>query len=351
MIPIILIIVGLIVLICFMINRQRDGNAKVVFTKNLGKDEIFRIGDEICKTSELMVFLTTAQGQYERVYDEKIWTTQLDGVTLADSVKETVLEKVAQIKTMYLLAKSRGISLDDAEKECAIAAAKDYLEHVSAEQREQLGFSEEMLTSLYEEYALANKVYQDIIRDINPEISDDEARIVTVQHILIRTYERDADGNRVDFMTADKQKAYEKACSIWTEATSGEKSFEELASRYSDDNNITYSFGKGEMEEAFETAAFQLGTDEISPVVEGESGYHIIKCISTFDKDETAENKKKILEQRREEAFGQEYNEFVDTLARKLNQSAWDEVALLPGGQMPDADFFATYSRFFGQAQ
>ena len=43
-----------------------------------------------------------------------------------------------------------------------------------------------------------------------------------------------------------------------------------LSHRYSEDDRSTYSFGKGEMEAAFETAAFNLGKDEISDVVETE---------------------------------------------------------------------------------
>lgn len=41
---------------------------------------------------------------------------------------------------------------------------------------------------MYREYALADKVYTFIIKDINPEVSDDEARTITVRQILIMTY-------------------------------------------------------------------------------------------------------------------------------------------------------------------
>ena len=36
-----------------------------------------------------------------------------------------------------------------------------------------------------------------LIADINPEISDDEARTITVQHILIKTYSLNEDGEKV----------------------------------------------------------------------------------------------------------------------------------------------------------
>lgn len=327
-----------------------DGEgSKVVFTAGLEKDEIFRIGDEICRTPEMMVYLTTTQEQYESVYGEKIWNTALDGVTLEESVKEIVLEKVAQIKTMNLLGKERGLELDDTDKARAKAAAKEYMAGLTEAQAESLGITEEITAELYEEYAMANKVYQDIIQDVNPEISDDEARIITVQHILIRTYSRDPDGNRVEFLTAEKQAAYEEASDVRDQAVAGEKTFEELASRYSQDSTLTYSFGKGEMDPAFEEAAFRLATDEISPVVESDSGYHIIKCISSQNPEETAANKIKLLEERKNEVFGEEYETFLKSQARKLNQEAWDGIGLVLDGTVPDVDFFAIYEKHFGQ--
>lgn len=336
-------VLGVVVSGC---GKNKNGS-KVVFTRGLEKDEIFRIGDEICKSSEMLVFLTTTQYEYESVYGAKIWNTSLDGVTLEDNVKETVLEKVAQMKSMALLAKKKNVELDETEKSFASAAAKDYMGHISVAQRESLGITEETVQKLFEEYALAHKVYQKVIEDVNPEISDDEARIVTVQQIVIRTTSRDAQGNETELLTAQKQEQYELAVSVLEQAKEGRKSFEELASKYSQDPTITYSFGKGEMDPAIEAAAFSLETDEISSVVESSGGYHIIKCINTFDEEETRANKQRLLEAKKNEVFGEEYDEFVNSLVRKLNASAWDKVTLLQEGTVPAVDFFEIYEKFF----
>ena len=338
----------LLLCICLLAGCGDKDSSKVVFTTGLSKDEIFRIGDEVCKEAEMQVFLMTTRYQYERVYGDQIWNTSLDGVTLEDSVKELALEKAAQLKTMYLLAQDRGIQLEEGEKKLAEAAAKEYCGRLSKERQEELGISQDTMTELYTEYAMANKVYREIIRDVNPEISDDEARIVTVQHILIKTYTKDAQGNRVDFLTADKQAAYEEACEVRELAAEGSKSFEELASRYSQDSTLTYTFGRGEMSAAFETAAFSLEKDQISQVVESDSGYHIIKCLNTFDEQETADNKKSLLEKRRSQVFQEEYDTFVEALARKLNQSSWQDMGLSLGSAVPQVDFFEIYERVFG---
>ena len=328
---------------------DNDGGTKVVFTTGFGKDEVFRIGDESCTKAELMVYLTTTQNQYESVYGTEIWNTSLNGVTLEENVKETVLAKIAQIKTMYLLALEKELSLDEQEEELVKQAAEEYFQSLNEVEIEQMGVELKTIETLYREYALADKVYQHIIQDVNPEISDDEARTITVQHIFIRTWTTDGSGTRIAYSDTAKQAAYEKALEIREQAVDGEHDFMELASKYSEDSNITYSFGKGEMDEAYETAAFMLETDEVSQVVETEVGYHIIKCLNTFNREETDANKLKIVEERKNEVFGQEYDQFVETLVRNLNQTLWDEIVLIHNSEVTTVSFFDVYAKYFSE--
>jgi foldase protein PrsA len=320
---------------------------RVVFTTGFDKDEVFRIGSASCSASEVMVYLTNTQNQYESVYGMEVWNVALDGLTLEENVKETVLAKIAQIKTMYLLAQSKDVTLDKQEQEQVRLASEEYFRSLNDREKELMGVDLKTIQQLYTEYAMADKVYQYIIQDVNPEISDDEARIITVQHILIRTYTTSDGGEKVPFTDNLKQAVYEKAMEIRELAVNGENDFVDLASRYSEDSTITYSFGKGEMDPEFEKAAFELETGEISQVVESESGYHIIKCISTFDREQTDISKQEIVEERRREVFGQEYDEFVDTLVRNLNTKLWEEITLIHDSEVTTSEFFEIYAKYF----
>jgi len=325
-----------------------DGKSpNVVFTTGFAKNEIFRIEDESCSLSEIMVYLTTTQNQYESVYGKEIWNVTLEEVTLEENVKETVLAKIAQIKTMYLLSRDREVKLNMEEEGRVEAAANEYYNSLNETEIDLIDVTLDTIRSLYTQYALAEKVYQEIIEDINPEISDDEARTITVQHILIKTYTLSGAGKVVKYSESTRETAYQRALSLREMAVSGEHDFQSLAAAYSEDNNITYSFGKGEMDFSFEEAAFNLETEEISKVVESESGYHIIKCISTFNREETDANKLKIVEQRRKEVFGQEYDEFVSSLVRNLNESLWDSITLIHNNQVTTSDFFDVYIKYF----
>lgn len=320
---------------------------KVVLTTGFDRDEIFRIETSSCSLPELMVYLTTIQNRYESVYGREIWDTKADGVTLEENVKNIALAQIAQIKTMNLMAEKYEVSLDEEEKARAENAAKAYYDTLSEQEIDQMGVNEKTVKSLYTELALAEKMYQYTIKDINPEISDDEARTITVQHILIKTYILDSTGKKIEYNEEARQEAYKRAQEALVQAREGED-FDSLIRKYSEDDKATYSFGKGEMEEAFETAAFNLGTGEISDIVETEFGYHIIKCINTFDREETDAKKIKIVEQRQEEAFGQEYDAYVATLTRNLNEELWDTVNFIHDENVTTQNFFEVYSQYFG---
>lgn len=327
--------------------EKGEGEVKLVLTTGFKKDEIFRIETMSCTLPEVMVYLTNTQDQYESVYGAEIWKTNLNGVTLEESIKETVLAQLAQIKTMNLLAQQQGVSLDETELEKAGEAAGAYFSSLNEAEQEAMQVTEETIRQLYAELALANKVYEYIIKDINPEISDDEARSITIQDILIKTYSQDGTGKRIEYEESAREDAYRRAREILLLAQEEGNDFESLVIQYSEGEKSTYSFGKGEMEEAFENAAFNLETGEISDIVETEDGFHIIKCISTFNREETDANKIKIVEKRREEVFGQEYDAFVESLTRTLNEERWDSVAFLEGDEIVTKDFFDVYHQYF----
>lgn len=321
-------------------------NMKVVLTTGFGKDEIFRLEELSCTKPEIMVYLTNMQNRYEKVYGSEILATEIDGVTLEENVKETALANMAQIKAMTLLAAKHNVTLTEEERNMVESAAEEYFASLNETEIIKMGVTQDTINTLYGEFALANKLYHFLIKDINPEISDDEARTITVEHILIKTYNLDEEGNKVEYSDYAKQQAKLIAKEVVKEARAG-KDFHALADKYSEDETLTYSFGKNEMEPGFEEAAFNLGTDEISDVVETQYGYHVIKCISTFNKEVTDENKKKIVEERKKEVFGEEYETFVASLTRNLNKKLWETVTFIHDEEVVTSDFFEIYNTYF----
>ena len=157
----------------------KDGEGigtKVVLTTGFNKNEVFRIETSTCLLPEIMVYLTNIQNRYESVYGTEIWNTNVDGVTLEQNVKDIALAQIARIKTMNLMAERYQVELSSEEKVQVENAADSYYHSLNDTEIEQMGVSKKTIEELYKEFALAEKVYEYTIKDINPEISDDEAR-------------------------------------------------------------------------------------------------------------------------------------------------------------------------------
>ena len=337
----------LLSLLLLLAGCQKAGEeARVVLTTGLAEDEVFRIETKSCLLPEVMTVLVNTQNQYEDTFGAEIWDKDFDGITLEKNVKDNVLAQLAEINSMVLLAERHNVALDEDELTKVKAAAEAYYVSLNEAEKEYLQITPEILENLYAEFMLADKVYQYIIKDINPEISDDEARTITVLHIFFRTFDQDGTGQKIEYSEQDKQEAYEKAKEVLKLAKEEGSDFEQLVLEYSEDEKSSYSFGKGEADINFETAAFNLETNEVSDIIETPYGYHIIKCINTFNQEETDANKIKIVEKRKEEVFGEEYEAFAASLIRTMNEPLWDKVRLVEDEQVNTKDFFVIYQQY-----
>ena len=337
-----LIILSMVIVGC----KDTDGNTKIVLTTGFAENEVFRIGESSCDLPEVMVYLTNMQNQYESIYGGQIWERKIGDETLEKKVKDVVLARLAQIKTMNLLAEQRSVVLTEQEEESVARAAAEYFGSLNEAETSAMGIDEESIKQLYREYALANKVYGQIIEGTNPEISDDEARTVTVSQIFVKTYALGTGGEKVPYTEESRKSAFDKIKNIQKMLRAGE-SFDELATRYSENGQLTVSLRKGEMDPAYEEVAFELGNGEVSGIIETEDGYYIIQCISTLDREQTDQNKEKIMEQRKEEAFSAIYDEFVLTQIRNLNDELWEQVQFIHDENCKTTTFFDVFNRYF----
>ncbi len=325
---------------------EEEEKTDVVLTTSFEDNELFRIEGMNCYIEEASVYMKSAGSRYQGVFGEEIWKQNFGGKTLEKELRDTTLARLAQIKSMDLLAEEWNIALDENEQEKVKKAAQEFHE-VLENSGNTDNISLELLEGMYSDYALADKIYNEVTRNVNPEISDDEARSITVKQILFKTSSMEEDGSRREYSEHDKENAHERARACLKKALDGDD-FDSLAEKYNEDDQNTYTFGKGMMPEAFEKAAFDLGNGEISDIIETEYGYHIIKCISAFDEEETDNNKERIVKERKTDSFNRVYDEFVPSLHSNLNEELWDSFEYDPySGNNLEKSFFEVYDEVF----
>ena len=341
------------VLPAVIMSAMLAGCGKVIFVSGLGSDPLFTAGEQSGTMVEFTVYLVTLENQYKALYGEDVFDREGNG-TLADSLKDNALELLVKVKVLNEAAGSLGLETDETESAKAAQAAEQYIAGLSEADLDYLGVKASQIAQMYEEYDLALEAAQALIADVDREVSDDEARTVTVQSILIKTYSEDADGNRVEFSEEEKEEAYERAVAIRQEIQDGMDNllgitFVSWMAEYNEDSVTTYTFGKGEVDSAFEEAAFSQEIGTISDPIETSDGYRIIKVIATSDEDEIEANKETILEERLEEAYEEAYNELLEGLDYNLNRDRWAEITLCDDPEVTTMNFFEVYNEVFGE--
>ena len=187
--------------------------------------------------------------------------------------------------------------------------------------------SEATIEKLYENYALASKVYTSLTTGVNEEVSDDEARVMEAQQIYVK------DQSRAGEVQASR-------------LANGED-FRTVAADYNEAAQIDITFGRDEMPKEVEDIAFNLNDDEISGSIATEDGYYFIKCINKFNQELTDANKVKIVKKREKEAFNDEYDAFVADLSSSLNEKVWDELELKTDGTITTNSFFEVLDKYY----
>ena len=321
------------------------GRAQVVLTTGFKQDEVFIVGSESCSLPELMIYITNIQKTYENVFGEEIRNVTSDGVTFEESIKNTALAQLAQIKTMYQMAVDRGLTLDPEHQNAVRQAAMEYYSSLSEAEIEELGVTEDLIEHMYYQMALAQVAYDEIIKDISPEISDDEARYVKVRIIYMRTTYKNGD-SLIPFMDEDYDRVYKTLQSVREGILDGSLDFETEAMRYNEAGESVLSFGKGTMDIAVEEEAFSLASGEVSDIVGTADGLYLMQCILPIDRTRTDENKVLITRKLRDEAFESVYDEFVGSLIRNLNSELWKTVTLNYDSEITTCSFFEIYDKY-----
>ena len=306
-----------------------SGKTKIVLTTGYDKDAVFQIGTSTCSYDEFMIYLTNTQNRYESVYGDDIWNVSSGEVTLEQKIKDSVAFKLAQVKTLNLLASQYGVSLSEEDYRKIDTMTNSYMSSLTPVEVEKLNITSEFIHTMYEEYVLAHVVYAYIIRDINPEISDDEARTVSVEWIRFNALDGD-------------YKVQNNAQNVWVRIQNGED-FDTLAQTFSDDVLMSHAIDKKYADPAIRAVAFNLGEGEVSNVITGIDGFYILRCVSTLDRVQTDENKLKIVEERKNEAFNEVYETFAQEQIKKLYKDVWDGITLIHDPAIQTSSFFDIY--------
>ena len=268
------------------------------------EDVALKIGDMEISAPEMYYYYLATRLQTEMQMGAMDWTLQMseDGSTYGDYLKTLVESQVLQNVFWNSYAKEDGITLSEDDNEEIKENLASFNANISEADREFYGFNDENITATLEHIAIAGKVIEAEVQKQISQFTDEEKEdcvFRTVQHILLKTEapaQTNESGEAETVSESDAQSYKEaqkaKADEVLKKAQAGED-FEALAEEYNEDGGFEYSLNKkGQSPEGttyvqeFTDGAWALNEGEMS-VVETEYGYHVMKCVSTDDKELT----------------------------------------------------------------
>ena len=302
------------------------GGKEIVFELGSDNDYVFSVGESKCSQKQARLFLCNYQNLYGNAYGVNLWDYDFEGDSLEEYVKNITLDELTKIVCMDIVSQEQEIALTEKEHKLVKKAAEEYYKSLSDDELSFMKVSQSDVVEIYENYALAEKLYKNLTEGVNTEVSDDDARVSRIQQICV----------------SDKKNA-----DAVSEKLAAGEAFETVAGEYSTCTTSQLTVSRGELPKELEEVAFELANDEISQAVKTTGGYYFIKCINKFEEDLTEANKVNILNQREKEQFNDVYEDFVGNAVFYLNEDVWNEIKIDKSLDIKTDSFFEIYDKYF----
>ena len=275
---------------------------------------------------------------------------QLDMIAkqMAPQALPQIAEQFVSTTLLKAEAAKRGFTATAADIEEAISNVVTRLpeDMTFADVLEKMGLSLEEARKEMSEGLAINKLIEDVTKGLKAgeeaiaKFYEENARYfekpeqVEASHILIKV---DADADE-----SAKAAAKAKAESLRAQVLAG-TNFAELAAIHSDcpskaQGGSLGSFRRGQMVKPFEDAAFALGTNEVSEVVETQFGFHVIKVTGKTPAGKTPleEVRDQIAEHLSGEDKGKKVTDLIDSLKSKAKVFINEALTKQPEPAVPE---------------
>ena len=327
------------------------------------------INDEAVSLGAVSFQARFQQAYMYQMYSQYFGTTQIfDQVmdestekTYGDQIKESVLENIEELVLINQHAEEYDVALDDEKKAEIEKIAQAYIDENDEKVRAQIGASKEDVVYLLELQTIQDMMREPMAKDVDTEVSDDEAQQTTVTYLsLAKKTEEDlaADESAADESVSDesvsdeslsdesvseeakaekleaankevKENAEKILADLKASDNAAEADMTAIAAKY--DGTLTATSGQFTTNDPTDTtldagvveAAAELKDGEVcDKVIESDTHYYVFRVDKTFAKDETEAKKEQIVKDRKTEA----YNNLIDKWKKEADIKVDDKV-------------------------
>ncbi len=251
---------------------------------------------------------------YMNYFGDSMWSQEYSGRTLEASTKEDVMAQILQTEVLISHADEYGVSLTDGDMEKVNQACNDFFESVGDQMIEMSGATDELVKKVYEKNALANKVWQAVVADVDTEVSLEESQQAGIRYVLVQNDDEDYE---------DPEGTVKEIVSRVENGEDIEAVAEEM-DLYCGSNHYS-RYGEPDAGDVIGAAVAEMEEGDVQAVQNEDVGWYAVYLEADNDEEATAQEVESIIAQRRAELFNEVYagwekEEFT------VDEDVWDEI-------------------------
>ncbi len=275
------------------------------------------------------------------MWDDMTETEDGTRITYGQKQKEEVMGSICELYAFKNHAKDYNIELTEEDNTKIAAAAKQFMEDNTQEAIDALGVSESDIVTYLELVTIRGKMHDPMLKDVDREVSNEEANQTTVTYVTITKNgtERDDEGYLIklegEALEAKKKLGEDIIAAIQKEDDIAKADIEKIAkgidetatvttSSYTTSNTEQYAVNK-----VITEAVKKMKDGEVlSTVLESDDSFFVVRLDAMLDKEATQEKKETIIQNREQEAFDKLAEKWTYETKVTIDHDVWGQVEL-----------------------
>ena len=269
---------------------------------------VIAIGQTAVPYSEYKSYYYFMESQYDSLLTEQVWKQSSGGdKTIGQEAIEDVLRMIIQVKVTIKEAARQGVALEPAEKEDADYNAQKFYESLDDATIRDNMITSAQLTQMFEENALAEKMYRVVTGQAGVSESTDY-KAYRVQLI----YKKSGD---------DKAAIKAKMDELQSTIASSNKNFYYHAKKESELSEIESIVGSLDTRKNLWQILATLKVGVVSPVIEESDGFYIAIVLEKPNDELNTEYRNQVVSDSQIEFFQKSYEQWSDSYEVVVSES------------------------------
>ncbi len=283
---------------------------------NVNENTFLLYNNQEVTTGEGYTVFLSLQAMYNEMYGTQYGSDFWEGEFFSDAeisfrtyVKEYVYyEEWMKLLALNELAEEEKITIAGDQNEELQAMAQTFYEGISARDRSRYDIQVEDVYQVMLWYSLAQAYIEALAKEVDLEVSDEEARVYEVY-----VYQNSTRENAEYFMKSLEEGA----------------GFFETAATLSSNSTVIYYISQNSTELPAEVISkgMALSENDTTDILEADGYYYVVKMVNDYQAEMTEANREKIKEERIYSTWMKDYQENSESAQIRINRKFWNSLS------------------------